>query len=46
MDTAKTVYYTGILSLSALSILGLIYISKTVYSRKCRSSKIEIIFLE
>ena len=41
MDIAKTVYYTGILTLSALSILGLIYISKTVYSRKCRTSKIE-----
>lgn len=41
MDRAKTVYYTGILTLSALSILGLIYISKTIYSRKCRTSKIE-----
>jgi hypothetical protein len=41
MDRPKTIYYTGILTLSSLSILGLIYISKTVYSRKCRSSKIE-----
>jgi len=41
MDRSKTIYYTGILTLSALSILGLIYISKTVYSRKCRASKIE-----
>ena len=41
MDRPKTIYYTGILTLSSLSILGLIYISKTIYSRKCRASKIE-----
>lgn len=41
MDLPKTIYYTGILTLSSLSILGLIYISKSVYSKKCRLSKIE-----
>lgn len=39
MDNAKTVYYTGIIALAALSILGMIYISKTVYSKECNNTE-------
>ena len=41
MDTSKTVYYTGIVVLTALSILGMFYISKTVYSKDCKNTYTE-----
>lgn len=41
MDIAKTIYYTGITSLAALSILGMIYISKSVYSKECKNTDTE-----
>lgn len=41
MDTPKTIYYTGIIALAAMSILGLIYISKTVYSKTCKNTNTE-----
>lgn len=41
MDNAKTVYYTGIIALAALSILGMIYISKSVYSKECNNTDTE-----
>lgn len=41
MDNAKTIYYTGIIALTALSILGMIYISKSVYSKECDNTDTE-----
>lgn len=35
MNTVKTIYFSGIITLSMLSILGLIYITKMTFSNTC-----------
>ena len=38
MNTPKTIYYTGIVTLASINILGLIYISKTIFSNECNNT--------